>query len=250
MKIKFKKEKNYGVGLGRDALRQWGCPVWQCETSDNRTDVQNYDAIVFHLRTWNKRDLPKRRSPHQRYVFFSLESPAWAAYRVARMANFFNWTMTYRWDSDMVAPYGYIAPTGDVPLHPTPNQMKKLLFLSSNETTKVNYAQGKTKMTAWFVSNCQSVVSSRNEMVKKLQKYMTIDVYGNCGNMTCPKKHKSFVSSDECRDMVAKNYKFYFALENSLCRHYVTEKYVWNVVWHFDLNYFALLLDISISFSH
>jgi hypothetical protein len=26
--------------------------------------------------------------------------------------------------------------------------------------------------------------------------------------------------------MVANNYKFYFALENSLCRHYVTEKYV------------------------
>jgi hypothetical protein len=223
MKIKFKKEKNYGVGLGRDALRQWGCPVWQCETSDNRTDVQNYDAIVFHLRTWNQKDLPKRRSPHQRYVFFSLESPAWAAYRVARMANFFNWTMTYRWDSDMIHPYGYIAPTGNVPLHPTPNQMK--FYLS--KPTRVNYAKGKTKMAAWFVSNCQAVVSSRNEMIKKLQKYMTIDVYGNCGNMTCPKKRdKSFESSDECRDMVADNYKFYFALENSLCHHYVTEKYV------------------------
>jgi alpha-1,3-fucosyltransferase len=211
------------VGLGRDALRQWGCPVWRCETSDNRTDVQNYDAIVFHLRTWNQKDLPKRRSPHQRYVFFSLESPAWAAYRVARMANFFNWTMTYRWDSDMIHPYGYIAPTGNVPLHPTPNQMK--FYLS--KPTRVNYAKGKTKMAAWFVSNCQAVVSSRNEMIKKLQKYMTIDVYGNCGNMTCPKKRdKSFESSDECRDMVADNYKFYFALENSLCHHYVTEKYV------------------------
>jgi hypothetical protein len=170
--------------------------------------------------------LPKRRLPHQRYVFFSIESPAWAAYRVARMANFlFNWTMTYRWDSDVIYPYGYITPTGNVPLHPTPNQMKKL-FLSSNET-KVNYAKGKTKMAAWFVSHCNSQMSRRIEMVKILQNYFQVDVYGTCGNLTCPKKQdKSFASSDECRDMVANNYKFYFALENSLCRHYVTEKYV------------------------
>jgi hypothetical protein len=55
---------------------------------------------------------------------------------------------------------------------------------------------------------------------------MTIDVYGKCGKFKCRKELGEDNSSDECRDMVAKNYKFYFALENSLCRHYVTEKYV------------------------
>jgi hypothetical protein len=79
-------------------------------------------------------------------------------------------------------------------------------------------------MAAWMVSNC-GTRSGRNEMVDILQKYIQIDVYGDCGTMTCPKKmDKSFQSTEECLGMVAKNYKFYFALENSLCRNYVTEK--------------------------
>jgi hypothetical protein len=74
-------------------------------------------------------------------------------------------------------------------------------------------------MAAWFVSNCLSK-SKRNEMVNELQKHMQIDVYGNCGTMTCPRNME-----DECREMAAKNYKFYMALENSLCQDYITEKY-------------------------
>jgi alpha-1,3-fucosyltransferase len=204
--------------------------VWQCETYENRTDAHQYDAVIFNLRGWEPNNLPHRRLPHQRYVFWSWEAPVWRIYGDDTSAmghflgHFFNWTMTHRWDSDMVAPYGYITPTGNVPLHPSPDQMKKLL-LSSDDTTKVNYAKGKTKMAAWFVSHCNSQMSRRIEMVKILQNYIQVDVYGDCGNLTCPKKRdKSFVSSDECRDMVAKNYKLYFALENSLCRHYVTEK--------------------------
>jgi alpha-1,3-fucosyltransferase len=135
------------------------------------------------------------------------------------MTHFFNWTMTYRWDSDMISPYGYITPTGNVPLHPSDDQMK--LYLS--KPTVVNYAKGKTKMAAWFVSNCNSF-SSRNEVVDILQKYIDVDVYGKCGTMTCPKKQDEDISSEECREMVANKYKFYFALENSLCRDYVTEK--------------------------
>jgi hypothetical protein len=119
----------------------------------------------------------------------------------------------------MVYPYGYITPTGNVPLHPKEEQMK--LFLSNS---LVNYAQGKTKMAAWMVSNCKTVQSSRNNLVMELQKYIKIDVYGKCGKLKCRKKLGYDDSSEECRDMVAKTYKFYFALENSLCRDYVTEK--------------------------
>jgi alpha-1,3-fucosyltransferase len=132
--------------------------------------------------------------------------------------------MTYRWDSDIVYPYGYINPIGNVPLHPSESQMKYFL---SHPKVKVNYAQGKTKMATWFVSNCNTVLSSRNKLIELLQRHnIQVDVYGKCGNMTCPKKQdKSFESSDECREMAAQRYKFYFALENSLCRDYVTEKY-------------------------
>jgi hypothetical protein len=145
-----------------------------------------------------------------------MESAAWREYMVDMkpMDNYFNWTMTYRWDSDMVGPYGYVKPIGNVPLHPSESQMKEYL-----SNSKVNYANGKTKMATWFVSNCNSR-SSRNEMVNELQKHVSVDVYGTCGTMTCPRNIE-----DECREMAAKNYKFYMSLENSLCLDYVTEKY-------------------------
>lgn len=86
------------------------------------------------------------------------------------MADFFNWTMTYRWDSDVVMPHGYIKPIGHVPLHPSDDQMKLYLF---NSTGSVNYAKGKTKMAAWLVSNCKTV-GGRKELVKELQKYVDV----------------------------------------------------------------------------
>ena len=130
------------------------------------------------------------------------------------MTNYFNWTMTYRWDSDLVSPYGYIKPTGNVLLHPNDEQMES--YLTSRPL--VNYAEGKTKIAAWFVSNCASQ-SKRMEMVRELQKYIDVDVYGDCGTMKCPRKRE-----EDCRQMAAKTYKFYLSLENSLCLDYVTEK--------------------------
>lgn len=212
---------DFRLGVGRDAFRKWGCPVWQCETSTNRSDVQNYDAVIFHMRSWKSNDLPQNRSLHQqRYIFWLLESAGWPEYLDTKpLGNFFNWTLTYRWDSDMVMPYGYVRPTGNVPLHPSDDQMKGLL---SNQ--KVNYAAiGKTKMASWMVSNCGSH-SSRNEMVNIIKKYIQVDVYGACGTMSCPKEVGVDNSSEDCRDMVGKTYKFYMALENSLCRDYISEK--------------------------
>jgi len=45
-------DKSYDVGLGQDVLRKAGCPVWQCSTTADRTKPEDFDAIVFHQRTW------------------------------------------------------------------------------------------------------------------------------------------------------------------------------------------------------
>nr|CAH0099095.1 unnamed protein product [Daphnia galeata] len=214
---------DFRLGVGRDAFSKYGCPVWQCETSTNRSDVHEYDAVIIHMSgdSFNPEDLPTRRIPQQRYVFWSLESPSWIELKnTTVLENFFNWTLTYRWDSDMVMPYGYVKPTGNVPLHPSEDQMRKLL---SNQ--KINYATGKTKLAAWMVSNCFLTNSGRNEMVTILRKYIKVDVYGSCGTLICPKEKGVDNSSEDCREMVGKTYKFYMSLENSLCREYITEKF-------------------------
>jgi len=71
------ENNNFGLGIGRDRYKSAGCPVWQCETSENRSNLLQYDAIIFNQRTFNASDLPKERSPHQRYIFFSHETPAY-----------------------------------------------------------------------------------------------------------------------------------------------------------------------------
>jgi alpha-1,3-fucosyltransferase len=55
--------------------------------------------------------------------------------------------------------------------------------------------------------------------VRKLQDLgVEIDVYGACGNFSCPMK------SVECDEMLNSTYKFYFSFENNLCSDYLTEK--------------------------
>lgn len=78
--------------------------------------------------------------------------------------------------------------------------------------------KSKTKTAAWFVSNCLAD-SNRGALTKKLQEFIDIDIYGNCGNLSCPKD-----SDKDCNDMLSSTYKFYFSFENILCVDYVTEK--------------------------
>lgn len=88
---------------------------------------------------------------------------------------------------------------------------------------------GKKKMAAWFVSNCDHTSSHRMEVAKALQQYVPVDIYGRCGNLSCPKS-----SHTECMFMLESDYKFYLAFENSLCPDYVTEK-VFNAMDYYTI---------------
>ena len=83
--------------------------------------VADFDAILFHARDINLRDLPKSRNPRQFYIMFLNESPQMDAFPILeffpfefppykKLKGFFNWTMTYRRDSDFFMPYGWIGP--------------------------------------------------------------------------------------------------------------------------------------------
>jgi len=115
----------FGSAVGPDWFRKIGCPVWQCEVSgrgrgrDNNSNlalpVEEYDAIFFHDPTWFNMSLPAKRSPHQLYVWFNWEPPGFHSYlkKWDQSASIFNLTWTYRWDSDIVGPYGSFRPITD-----------------------------------------------------------------------------------------------------------------------------------------
>ena len=137
------------------------------------------------------------RRPSQWYIFVNEEPPTTETrVNMAQLDGFFNLTATFRSDSDIVWPYGII---------------EKMPTSSSKESTSSSYAQGKTKLVAWFVSNCQSE-SMREKYVDSLKKYIPVDVYGSCGNLTCWAGDQ-----DSCYAMLERDYKFFLSFENSFC---------------------------------
>ncbi|CAG2178873.1 unnamed protein product, partial [Oppiella nova] len=122
--------------MGRIKFVADKCPVDRCSLSANANDAPEADAIFFKERfQW-----PKHRRPaHQIWILFLLECPLHTQLFRNLGAGVFNWTATYRHDSDIVAPY------------------EKFVSYSRNkpkQTTQKNWGLGKTKQVAWFVSNC------------------------------------------------------------------------------------------------
>ena len=155
------------------------------------------DVLIFHSR--NPPNLPYRRLPTQKYVFFTME-PEWKEHPLAIQ---YNLTMTYRQDSDIPIPYSSFKKTENRK-EPTSRYL-------------VNYALGKSKKVAWVVSNCNTN-SNREEYVGELKKYIEVDIYGRCGSFHCGR------TSGNCFPYINATYKFYLAFENSICQDYVTEK--------------------------
>lgn len=193
----------------------------KCLLTADRSLVGKADAVVFHFMSedFNLNDLPKARSSSQRYVFLTVEAPPTYKAEGREMLhappNFFNWTMTYRYDSDIPWVYGgyWISPDKNKVLGFKPE------FLPYDQQTIL---ENKTGAIFWLVSNCNTV-SRREIAVGKLGKYIMIDKYGACAEN--PYKRDACMRADECeKDLGSMNF-FYIAIENTVCKNYVTEKY-------------------------
>ena len=183
------------------------CHVQNCVVSYKKEDFSSSDAVIFHARDLPSvnelRELHYKRPANQAWVFFLLESPAHSP-DTAQYDGLFNWTMSYRRDSDVYHPYGFYAPleAGDEkPKAPT------------------DYSLGKDKLVVWTVSNC---AGKRFSYVDKLKPFVKVDIFGGCGSSACPIRRG--IISEDCSKLL-RSYKFQLAFENTECLDYVTEKY-------------------------
>lgn len=175
------------------------CPMPKCHITSNRDYLNKSDAIIFHLRDLKLIDMPRWRTPKQVWILLHHESPPHTPDVLKHLNGVFNWTATYRFDSEVIL---------------TPLVQKH----SRKVTDSKNYASGKSKMIAWFVSNCKTP-GNREGFIAELRKTIPVDVYGSCGTLTCLPK-----MSDECFAKISNKYRFYLSFENSICKDYVTEK--------------------------
>ncbi len=185
--------------------------------TQDRHVVDDAAAVVFLFFRWKVSDVPGRasRSPAQLYVAATKEAPSrkWTDTRLDLQLgpNFFNLTMSYRLDSDILAPYMMTVEKG---------AEEAARAESVEEARRRVRTRRKHRLVAWFVSHCDTQ-SQREVYVRELQKHIPVDIYGRCGPLTCSNKTQR---DSVCLRMLERDYYFYLSFENALCKDYVTEK--------------------------
>ncbi|XP_027048813.1 alpha-(1,3)-fucosyltransferase fut-3-like [Pocillopora damicornis] len=196
------------------------CPTKKCNITYDIYDIGKSDLVIFHardmpsyVRTKEIQQIHNYRCPQQRLAFLNQESivnDPDLKNRLSLPEGFFNWTITFKRESDFPYPYGnYVS----LPSAKRPARIP-------------DYAAEKNKFVLWAVSNCGR---TRDKYVKKLLKYIKVDVYGDCS--------ENFGQDNQCQpssncDDIFSSYKFYLAFENSVCTDYITEKFWRTLGWN------------------
>ena len=109
----------------------------------------------------------------QRYVMLSIDAPV-RLYEYRRLERLsFNWTMTYKKNSDFYIPYGRVRQKKQHPPLGSPELAKIIEDFGKNN---MHLAHNRTSAkAAWFVSHC-ATQARREKLVKELQKHMTVQV--------------------------------------------------------------------------
>ena len=93
----FFESKDFYVGLGDKPFRLCRENISTgCLTTTDRRLLNRSDAVIFHIRDLDLEDMPALRLPHQRWIFYLMESPNHTPNILLNLADTFNWTMTYR----------------------------------------------------------------------------------------------------------------------------------------------------------
>uniref|UniRef100_A0A1I7UDM4 Fucosyltransferase n=2 Tax=Caenorhabditis tropicalis TaxID=1561998 RepID=A0A1I7UDM4_9PELO len=118
------------------------CPDVQnyCRITQDESEFDNADAVLFHNADYHGQNekfksMKNQRKPGVPFVLWSLESPSNDNFRPE--THMINWTMTYRTDADIWAPYG--------------TMIKRHKALDVNLHALWN---SKSKSATWLASNC------------------------------------------------------------------------------------------------
>ena len=194
-----------------DMLDMLSCETKNCEVYSIQSEPDeaiHAEAIILQGNKIPER-IPKRVNINQLFVFANTEPPtdyhtSQARRFVRKSPEYFNLTMTYKFDSDIWLPYGRVLSGSN----------------DTNATRLKNYDtifDIKTKNVFWLNSHCPTT-SQRERYVDRMKNITHVDIYGECGES---KERLENIGEKH----FSRDYKFYLAFENSMCDDYITEKF-------------------------
>ncbi|KAF3692715.1 Alpha-(1,3)-fucosyltransferase 4 [Channa argus] len=188
--------------------------IYGCTLTDDLRSYPQADAVIMHHReiATGLAELPPEPRPRaQKWIWMNYESPPHTP-RLWRFEGVINLTMSYRSDSDIFLPYGFLVP-----------RVRKPRGLQ-NRSAQLPWRSRllRPHLVAWVISNW-SESHARVAFYYQLRRYIQVDVYGRAGRP---------VPEDSGGGSVVRlvqRYLFYLALENSQHTDYITEK-LWNAI--------------------
>lgn len=215
------------MGTRQEPFISQECMYSNCYLTDNKfllgNDYTQFDAIVFDVRMFVnllKKGLPDSRSYNQKYILYSHVSSDDVPVCSVLADNYFNWTWTYRFDSDIFAPFIEVKDLEGNVVAPKP-EVNWIFNMTSLDVSVLRNLMHKKKAVAWIVNKCVT----RNDRMLKAKRYQKIfraneldfDIFG-CGNQECP--------AEGCLKAIERDYYFYYAPEDSNAKDYVTKEVV------------------------
>ncbi|CAL8375585.1 unnamed protein product [Gadus morhua 'NCC'] len=185
-----------------------------CYLTEDQDEYSEADAVIFHHReiATHATQLPTDPRPHaQKWIWMNFESPTHTP-GLWELEGVFNLTMTYRSDSDIFLPYGFLVPVPRWTQGPPPGR-----------TAPLAPSSRRPRLVAWVISNW-SEAQARVAFYYQLVRHVRVDVFGRAGR-ALPEGGGG--GGGVVR--LARRYQFYLALENSQHTDYITEK-LWNAV--------------------
>ncbi|CAG7837240.1 unnamed protein product [Allacma fusca] len=196
------------------------CP-FNCTFTHEKRLASRSNAIIFSIVDNfyfpEFPSFPKVRTPEQVWIAYA----STVAANVDFDSNFdetdsiYNWTASYRLDSDIYWPYGYFY---TLPNNPENSSGETNAAISTITPLKTK----QKKLIASMITSKCTTKSFREGIISELQTYIEVDIYGACGSHKCP---HTLEDRDPCLKHIGDQYKFYLAFENALCEDYITDEF-------------------------
>lgn len=214
------------LGQQQDVFITKECPFQNCIVTKNKkyfNDITDFDAILFlGSELANLSSVPHARAEYQKYVFVSRD-PASVYPVTSEYDSFFNWTWTYKLNSDIQSKY-FVIRNKDGTIVGPKQEMHWMNFRYMKPISPLIKRKLLKKKTAaiWFASH-YTTLSDYEPFVLTLRKElfqynMKLRICGRCGLYNaCPIKNMN-----DCLIPSGNKYYFSLAFEDSLCEDYVT----------------------------